>query len=490
MQRFICIHGHYYQPPRENPWTGRVEEEKSAHPFHDWNERITSECYAPNADSPVTNEKGKVVERISNYSWTSFDFGPTLLRWLEDEQPKVHKAIVDADRESESRFGGHGSAMAQVYNHMIMPLATATDKRTQTKWGVEDFERRFGRKPEGMWLPETAVDLASLEALAEEGIRFTILAPHQALAVRKGKDGAWTDVSGGRINTRKGYYCRLPSGKSIGIFFFNKGVSTELAFGSLLDSGESFSKALLSSFSNSDGPQLVNIATDGESYGHHRKKGFQSLSSCIQAINSSGSASLVNYGLYLAVAPPTEEVRIAEKTSWSCAHGVERWRKGCGCGSEIRAGYNQSWRGPLRTSMDWLDDRLSDIYSTEASSTFVEPKGAIWNYPSINVTKAAEVQEYVKGHLKSAQPVEKGVELLQMAECSALMLASCAWFWEDISRMETVEVLRFAARGIELAKRLTGVDLEPSFTDMLSKALSNDHRFGSGADLYGRLARR
>lgn len=489
MQRFVCIHGHYYQPPRESPWTGKIEQEKSAQPFHDWNERITAECYAPNADSPVIGEDGKVIERMNNYSWTSFDFGATLLRWFEDQRPEIHRAIVEADKASESRFGGHGSAMAQVYNHMIMPLAKDQDKKTQTRWGIEDFERRFGRYPEGMWLPETAVDLPSLEALADEGIKFTILAPHQGLALRNGGSGEWIDVSGGRIHTHSGYYCRLPSGKSIGIFFFDKGISTNLAFGDLLNSGEQFSKALLSRFSDHDAPQLVNVATDGESYGHHRKKGYQALSSCIARIDSGKTASIVNYALFLSVSPPTQEVRIAENTSWSCAHGVERWRSNCGCSSEIKTGYNQLWRGPLRSSMDWLSGKLSEIYSTEGSRIFMDPQTAIDRYPSIDFDRNGEVKDYVKGYLNAGQSADKGTRLLEMVECSAMMYASCAWFWEDISRMETVQMLRFAARAIELARDLSGTDLGPEFGRVLSGATSNDKRYGSGADLYAQLAR-
>jgi alpha-amylase/alpha-mannosidase (GH57 family) len=489
MHRSVCIHGHFYQPPRENPWTGVVEAEGSALPFHDWNERITAECYAPNADSPLAEAPSEGAKRVNNYSWISFDFGPTLLRWLETQHPDVHQAIVDADRESAERFGGHGSAMAQVYNHMIMPLADAHDKKTQTKWGVEDFERRFGRYPEGMWLPETAADTPSLEALAEEGIKFTILSPDQALATRREGEGNWTDVSGGRIDTRRAYTCRLPSGKRISLFFYDRRLSTGLAFENLLDSGESFSKAVLGGFHPGDEPQLVNIATDGESYGHHRRNGHLALASCISKINSSSSASMVNYGLFLSVVPPAHEVRIAEGTSWSCFHGVERWRSNCGCGSEIKAGYNQDWRTPLRTSLDWLRDRLEEAFAAAAPLEFTDP-GAAWDhYPTANLTRPRDVDQYVRGRLKPGRSEERGRALLRMVECSALMFASCAWFWEDISRMETVQMLRFAARGMDLAKEVSMADFEPDFKRLLSIAVPNDRKFPTGADIYDLLVR-
>ena len=486
MRRYICIHGHFYQPPREDPWTGDTPGDGTASPYHDWNERINAECYAPNSRSAPAGEEDHA--RVNNYSWISFDFGPTLLRWMESEHPETLGAIVEGDRSSRERFGGHGSAMAQVYNHMIMPLASAEDKRIQTKWGVLDFERRFGRYPEGMWLPETAADTPSLEALAEAGIKFTVLAPHQALAVRRQGKGDWLDVSGGRVDTRKGYYVRLPSGKPFSVFFFDKSLSTGLSFGGLLDSGEALSTALLGAFAPGDGPQLVNIAADGETFGHHRKGGDSALAACITRLNSEGSGSLTDYGQFLSAAPPEDEVRIAEGTSWSCAHGVERWRSNCGCGSEIRPGYNQEWRAPLRASLDWLAARFSDVYAKGGGGVFKDPAAARDGLPTVNAGRGAEVRRYAEMSLKPGQPAQRGADLLGMVQCSASMLASCAWFWEDITRTETVEGLRFAARGMELAKRLAGVDLEPEFRTMLSAAVPNDRTFATGGDLFDHLA--
>ncbi len=489
MKKFVCIHGHFYQPPREDPWTRVVMEEASARPYHDWNERITAECYAPNTASPLVGDDGKYSEIVNNYAWMSFDFGPTLLRWLEARSSEVYGLVLDADRQSSIRLGGHGPAMSQVYNHMIMPLANSEDRRTQVAWGIEDFQRRFGRSPEGMWLPETAVDLPTLDSLAEAGIRFTILSPHQASAVRDFGRGRWTDVSGGRIDTRRAYYCTLPSGRSISLFFFDRGISTALAFGDLLQSGTSFSGALSGAFSSSEAPQLVNVASDGETYGHHHKNGQLALTSCISALQKGGIA-VTTYGHFLSLAPPTEEVRIIERSSWSCAHGVERWRSNCGCASEIVQGYSQEWRSPLRAALDWLRDRLSEVYSTTAPPLFKDFRRARDCLPSVRFDQRDGMQAYLTEVLKpgtTPAEVSRGRDLLEMVECSALMYASCAWFWEDLTRMETIQMLKFAARAMELASDVSGPRLVPEFRRRLAAAVPNDRRFKDGAQVYEEL---
>jgi hypothetical protein len=488
MRKFVCIHGHFYQPPREDPWTRNLGEEKSAYPFHDWNERITAECYAPNSASEVTDQAGRARETMNNYAWISCDFGPTLLRWLESRHPEVHEAIVEADRQSLMRFGGHGSAMAQVYNHMIMPLANAEDRRVQTKWGIADFTRRFGRDPEGMWLPETAVDLDSLEALAESGIKFTILSPHQALGVRREGETEWTDTSEGRIDTKRAYFCALPSGKRICLFFYDRGLSTGLAFGDLLNSGEAFSGALLGAFGNSQEDPLVSVASDGETYGHHRKNGHRVLSDCLARLREGKVASVTNYGHYLSLFPPTHEVRIAERTSWSCAHGVERWKGNCGCGSEIHPGFNQEWRAPLRLSLNWLREQVDQTYLEQAPGVMKDPEEARHQLPSAMGGGSSAVRRNLRATLKPARSEKRGAELLEMVECSYLMLASCAWFWEDMSRMETVQMLRFARRAIELANGSNQGNLSAEFKKLLSEAKPNDRTFKDGADLYDSLA--
>src|SRR5579859_4290687 len=326
--RFICIHGHFYQPPRENPWLEAVETQDSAAPYHDWNERITAECYAPNASSRILDARDRITKIVNNYASISFNFGPTLLSWLDQREPETYAAIIDADRMSRERFGGHGSAIAQAYNHMILPLANARDKTTQVRWGVRDFEVRFGRKPEGMWLPETAVDVDSLEALAAENIAFTILEPHQAVRWRRIGETEWSTDA---IDPTMAYRCLLPSGRKICIFFYDGPISRAVAFEKLLARGENLAHRLLGAFSESKQPQLVNIATDGETYGHHHRYGDMALAYAIDYINERKLARIANFGQFLAENPPGDEVQIVEQTSWSCSHGVGRWQLDCGC---------------------------------------------------------------------------------------------------------------------------------------------------------------
>ena len=238
MEKYVCIHGHFYQPPRENPWLEYVEVQDSAAPYHDWNERITAECYGRNATARILNHEGRIEKIVNNYSRISFNFGPTLLSWMRDQIPWVHDAIVEADRQSRKRYSGHGSAIAQVYNHMILPLANPRDKLTQVIWGIRDFEFRFGRRPEGMWLSETAADIETLDAMAQSGIRFTILSPYQASKVRELGKRNWRDVNGGRVDPTVPYRVNLPGGRSIAVFFYDGPVSRAVYFERLLDSGE------------------------------------------------------------------------------------------------------------------------------------------------------------------------------------------------------------------------------------------------------------
>jgi alpha-amylase/alpha-mannosidase (GH57 family) len=489
MRRLVCIHGHFYQPPRQNPWSHEVEREASASPYHDWNERIASECYAPNSSSPLLDDHGKIIEVFNNYVRMSFDFGPTLLRWIESHYSELYASILAADKESTKLFSGHGSAMAQVYNHMIMPLASPGDKLTQTRWGAEDFETRFGRYPEGMWLPETAVDTATLEALAENKIMFTVLSPKQAAYTRRGDEG-WVDVSGGKVDTRRPYSVNLPSGKSISVFFYDDGISNKIAFGDLLTNGERMARTLLDGFTNSDGVQLVNVASDGETYGHHHRNGNLVLTRSLFEIERSGLASLTNYGLFLSLSPPTHEVKLVEPSSWSCPHGVERWRSSCGCGSDIKPGYNQEWRVPLRRSLDWLRDRLAEVYSNGGRRFFLDEASAKEELGSSAIGSEVRIRSHLEIKMqrpRSAEDERVARSLLEMVECASLMYASCAWFWEDITRPETRQMLRYAARAMEIAAEVSGTDLRPKFEEMIGSAVPNDQRFKTGRGLFSQL---
>lgn len=492
MNRYICIHGHFYQPPRENPWLEEVELQDSAYPYHDWNERITAECYSPNAASRILAPDRSIIEIINNYSKISFNFGPTLLSWMERHTPDVHEAIVEADRQSRKIFSGHGSAIAQVYNHMIMPLANARDKRTQVIWGIRDFEYRFGRRPEGMWLAETAVDIETLEILAEQEILFTILAPRQAGRVRRiGK--RWKDVSGSRVDPKMPYLCRLPSGKSINLFFYDGPISQDIAFGGLLASGEKFAGRLLSAFvEDRQQVQLVHVATDGETYGHHHRYGEMALTYCLHHIETNNLAKITVYGEYLEKFPPTHEVEVIENTSWSCSHGIERWKDNCGCNSG-REGWTQHWRSPLRKSLNWLRDELAAIYDREIAGYLQHPWSARDDYLDVILDRGLEnVASFFSTY--SIRPLSKEEEvkvfrLLEMERHAMLMFTSCGWFFDEISGLETTQVLAYAARAIQLAEKTAGISLEPAFVERIQRAPSNVSDHADGAQVYQNLVK-
>lgn len=486
MDRYICIHGHFYQPPRENPWLEIVEQQESASPYHDWNEKITAECYAPNASSPILDGNDQVAQTVNNYAKISFNFGPTLLSWMEGRKPQVYQAILEADRLSAAQFSGHGSAIAQVYNHMIMPLANKRDKYTQAIWAIKDFEQRFKRFPEGMWLPETAVDVESLEILAELGIKFTILSPHQVRRMKEIGHGEWHDVSGGKIDPTRAYRCFLPSGRSINIFVYDGIVSKEVAFGGLLDNRELFAERLVGLFSDQrDWAQIVHIATDGETYGHHRRHGDRALAFCCTFIESNPRIGLTNYGEYLEKHPPTHEVELLECSSWSCVHGIERWRDNCGCYSGMHPGWTQAWRKPLREAMDWLGNQVAAIYAEEAGIHLKEPWKARDDYIEVILDSSAERKDqFLRRHArKKLGRKEKArmFKLLEMEKNAMLIYTSCGWFFDEISGIETVQVMRYAAKAIELAEELQGKSLEEEYVRILETAPSNLYENGAAA---------
>ena len=494
MERYICIHGHFYQPPRENPWLETVELQDSAYPYHDWNERITAECYAPNAVSRILDGDNQIVRLVNNYSKISFNFGPTLLSWLEAKAPDVYDAILEADRESQKKFSGHGSALAQVYNHMILPLANARDRRTQIVWGVRDFERRFKRMPEGMWLPETAVDLESLEILAELGIRFTILAPHQAERIRAIGGRVWRDVRGSRIDPTQAYEHRLPSGRKIALFFYDGPIARAVAFEGLLSSGEHLAHRLVGAFSDErNGPQLVHIATDGESYGHHHRFGDMALAYALNYIESNQLAQLTNYGEYLERHPPTHQVEIIEKTSWSCLHGIDRWWRNCGCNSGGDPGWNQEWRTPLRDSLDRLRDSLALLFEKRARGLLKDPWAARNDYLSLIQDRSTEnVKRFFARH--AVRPLNgadttTALKLLELQRHAMLMYASCGWFFDELSGIETVQAILFAGRAVQLGQDLSGDSLESQFTERLASAKSNLPEYGDGRRIYENFVR-
>lgn len=496
MNRYVCIHGHFYQPPRDNPWLEAVELQDSAYPYHDWNERIASECYAANAVSRILDDQGRITRIVNNYAKISFNFGPTLLAWMEENKPEIYQSILAADRESQKTFSGHGSALAQAYNHIILPLANHRDKYTQVLWGIRDFEHRFGRSPEGMWLPETAVDIETLETLAELGIGFTILAQRQARHVKPLGSDEWHDITRENIDPTMPYLLRLPSGRSIILFFYDEPIAREVAFGGLLSNGEQFAQRLLNAFSRArTSPQLVHIATDGETYGHHHRYGDMALAYVLHYIESNNLAQITNYGEFLEEHPPSYEVEIIENTSWSCVHGVERWRSDCGCNTGEHPKWNQAWRAPLRQALDWLRDTVVPKYEQMASQFLKDAWAARDGYIEVILDRSVKnVDRFLRQHAaRELDETEKVtvLKLLELQRHAMLMYTSCGWFFDELYGIETLQIMRYAGRMLQLAEELFGDTLEPHFQELLELAKSNVPRYSDGRRIYekfGKLA--
>jgi alpha-amylase/alpha-mannosidase (GH57 family) len=500
-KRFICIHGHFYQPPRENPWLETVETQDSAAPYHDWNERVCAECYATNGAARIVNNKNQITRIVNNYARMSFNFGPTLLSWLKENASRTYRMILDGELRSRRTFQGHSSAMAQVYNHIILPLANRKDRLTQIRWGIADYKRNYGVAPEGMWLAETAADAESLELLANEGIRFTVLAPHQCMRIRALKDsdgkdapqaaeGAWTDTPNASVDTTHPYRVRFASGASIAVFFYDGPTSRAIAFEGLLNSGESFASRLKAGFKDNAQPQLVHVATDGESYGHHHKYGEMALAFALHLLQEDETVTLVNYGSFLAQFPPQYEAEIVDNTSWSCVHGVERWRSDCGCNGG-KQGWNQAWRAPLRQALDELRDAVTPLTEQEGVKLFKDVWAARDGYIGVILDRSDEAVDryfarYQSHALTEAERV-RALELMEMQRHAQLMYTSCGWFFDDISGIETVQVIAYAARVLQLAKDLFGkqaAGLEPAFLARMAEAHSNVAAAGDGARIY------
>jgi len=504
-KRYLIIHGHFYQPPRENPWTERIERQESAFPYHDWNERITRECYRPNTCSRILDPYGRITELINNYEWISFNFGPTLLRWLEDQHPDVYEKIIAADARSVERFEGHGNAIAQVYNHIIMPLASRRDQETQIRWGVKDFERRFNRSPEGIWLAETAINQQTLEILMDFGFRFIILSPHQAEAVRNINEKDWVDVSDGTINIGQPYRCYQPGrrGKKsrdryIDIFFYHPQLAQDISFNHLLRNADALAERIALAFEETGG-DLISIATDGEVYGHHEPFADMALAYLVTSAAASHGFSMANFGYYLDTHEVTAEVRLkpgpnGEGTAWSCFHGVGRWKEDCGCKIDPVRNWNQKWRTPLREGLNELRDSLGEIFERETSPLLKDPWKARDEYIEIIDGRERELVEgFLSRHARKKLSEEEKVRVLSLLESqrnSLLMFTSCGWFFDDISGIETVQIMLYAARAIELAGENHSTELEEKFLKTLGEAKSNVEALGTGAEIYRRAVSR
>lgn len=491
MTRLVCLHGHFYQPPRENPWIEEIETQDSAEPFHDWNDRIASECYGPNGAARLKGTADRIVDIVNNYVHLSFNFGPTLLAWLERYRPEIHDHVVDADERSlEER--GHGNALAQGYSHAILPLASERDRRTQIRWGIADFRHRFQRAPEGFWLPETAADGPTLAALAAEGIGFTVLSPWQARRVRP-PGGEWHDATGARFDPTRPY--RVKAGdREIVVFFYDGHIARDLAFGDALSSADRLIRRIEGGFDAARRhPEILTIAFDGETLGHHKKGGDEALAAAVRRLSRRADLEIVNLAQALERIPAEWEAEILEGSSWSCAHGVERWRSDCGCHVGGEPGWHQAWRAPLRAALEELRERLAEVYEREMAALVPDPWLARDRYVEVVLDpsrrEAADFLRREAGRPLTREEQVKALRLLELQRQSLLMFTSCGWFFAEVSGLETVQVMKYAARAIQLARDAAGVELEPAFESALALAPSNRPDVRDGRRAYERLVR-
>lgn len=491
MTRCAVVHGHFYQPPRENPWTGAVERQPSAGRDHDWNARIARECYVPNGEARVLDGEGRIVDLVDNYAWMSFNFGPTLLAWLETAHPHAYARLREADRESAARLDGHGNAMAQAFHHSILPLAHPRDRVTEIRWGLYDFEKRFGRKSEGLWLPECAADDATLAACAAEGVKFVILEPHQAEVVRPLRGGAWAPAEKA-LKPGVPYLWKGAAGGSLAIFFYDGPLSRAVAFEGAMRDSRAYAARLAAVVPPVAEDNLALVATDGESYGHHAPFAEMGLAHLLRYALPEKGLTPVNLGWFLSRHPPRHEVKLkAGGTSWSCAHGVDRWRADCGCGAE--GGRHQRWRAPLRAALEGLRERLAALYEEKAEGLIADPWAARDAYVAVALDRSDEsLARFLAAHAPKAasDPAARAValRLMEMQRHALMMFTSCGWFFDEISRLEPEQILQYAARALELARAL-GAELEPEFVEALAKAPSNEPRYGDGAGVWEKLVK-
>lgn len=487
-KKYVCVHGHFYQPPRENPWLNKVEMQESAYPYHDWNHRINAECYVRNSASRILDGEGRIEAIMNNYAWMSFNIGPTLLAWMQNETPETYDAILEADKLSMESFSGHGSALAQAYNHLIMPLANERDQETQVIWGIEDFKSRYNREPEGMWLGETAVNTSSLEMLAKHGIKFTILSPYQAKRVRKLGAKEWTDATDAKVDTRRAYTCKLPSGREISLFFYDGPASQGVAFEGLLNNGERFADRLRGQFSEEDDLELVHIATDGESYGHHHKLGEMALSYCLHSLEEDDDIQLTIYGEFLEKYPPEYEVEILEDTSWSCYHGVERWRSDCGCSTGGHGDWDQQYRAPLRQAFDKVREKLIVLYEEQMKEYTSHPWELRNKYIQVVLDRSNDnVLRFLRENIGNDISEEDQVKLLKLLEMqyhTMLMYTSCGWFFDEVTGIEPMQDIFYATRAIQLAEQVSGKNYEEDFKQSLEKVPSNLPEYKNALKAY------
>ena len=533
IKAYVIIHGHFYQPPRENPWTQHIPQQESAAPYHDWNERITAQCYKPNTRSRALDERGQIFTLENNFAHINFNIGPTLFAWMQEHAPEVCQNIIEADRQSCQKHHGHGNAIAQVYNHVMIPLANTRDKITQIIWGLREFQRRFGRAAESIWLAETGINEETVNCLIEQGIKYVILSPTQAECVRKIGEEEWWDVSNNTIDTTQPYRLfkkeymprngasaqntanaekneedawpdddadgdgveeRYLSDQFIDVFFYDGNLSSEISFNHLLRDVNVFAQRIQSlAASSTVSHPLIHMATDGEIYGHHEAFGDMSLAALLTKKLPSLQIEATNYGQYLAMFPPTMQVELkpgnnGEGTSWSCSHGVGRWYRDCGCAVDSPAGWNQKWRTPLREGFDRLRDALADVFEQQGRSLLRDPWAARNDYieclldPSENTIRA--FLDRHASHPLNDEEQSLALRLLEAQKYSLFTYTSCAWFFNDVSGLEPVQNMRYAARALQLMDGLIAQDVEASMLEAFSRAISNMPQYGTGKTMY------
>lgn len=481
MKKYLIIHGHFYQPPRENPWIEEVGKELPAYPYHNWNERITAECYSPNLNAIVLDSEKNLLDVINNFQIISFNFGPTLLSWMEENATEIYSRILSSDRDN---------AIAQVYNHIIMPLASRRDMRTEVLWGIKDFEHRFGRNPKGMWLPETAVSNEALEVLAECGIEFTILAPHQIGRIKKINEKKW-EKKEEKEKTSGMFLVRLKNGASIKIITYDAIISHKVSFEGLLHSGDSFLEEIDKRYKET-GKNILIIGTDGETYGHHHRFGEMALAYCIRTIELRKDIEILNLEQYFAMNEPEYETEIEENSSWSCIHGIERWRNDCGCSTGGEPGWNQGWRKPLREAVNWLKSLLDEIFVNEGKKFIKDVWGARDHYIDVVIRRREEsINDFIVRNVleKEHDSTVTILKLMEMERNGLLMFTSCGWFFSDVSGIESIQILKYAGRALELAHDLTNRNIEEEFLKKLEKAESNKREEENGAVIYNRYVK-
>ncbi len=493
---YLVIHGHFYQPPRENPWLDTIEREPSAAPFSNWNARIAEECYRVNGWARVFDDRGRMVDLANNYLHMSFNFGATLLTWLERRRPRTYARILEADRLSVQAHGGHGNALAQSYGHAILPLCSPRDRLTLIRWGKRDFEHRFGRPAEAMWLPETAIDAATAEDLIAEEMRFVVLSPYQARRVRRLGEGGWREVSGGAVDPRMPYrlISRKHPGRHLDVFFYDGPVSHSISFGEGLRSSRQLVDKLWGAVdAGRDGPQLVHSAVDGETFGHHHRHAERALAYALTEEASRRGFTLTNYGEYLEQFPPTHEVELepgpnGEGTAWSCAHGVGRWIRDCGCNAGAPAGWNQRWRGPLRRAVDLVRDEAAALLEELGGELLKDPWAARDDAVSLLLRPTGQERAaFLARHARDSQSLTgqtRVFKLLEMQRFALMSQTSCGWFFNDVSGLEGVQVMRYMARAMHLLEDLCGRNVEGEALEVLAEARSNIGEKGTGADVF------